>query len=146
VLLVAIGGFLLSGSKGGSTARSGPGYCRSAARHEAGHAAVIRHLGGRVTSARVHADGSGLTRGHWPGDAVSQVAVFKAGQYADGSSAWSPRNASDEDVIRSVLRQVPARDRAEVRRQGERLARQGLAARAGQISRDARRLEKRGWL
>lgn len=111
------------------------------ARHEAGHVAVARALGG----SRIHAwsngrEGATSVR-HHKGVAGS-VAFSLGGRYAAGGAGCSADNAD----VRRVLREVPSKDRARVRREGERIARRAVSARRGQIKRDAATLLRKGRL
>lgn len=114
------------------------------ARHEAGHVAVARGLGGKVHSATLRANGSGWTEATLSReDPQAAVAFLAAGRLASGTRAGC---ASDDAHIAKVLREVPRRDRAQVRRAGEREARSILSSRSGEVRRVAVRLQKRGRL
>lgn len=115
------------------------------ARHEAGHAAVARHVGGRIRSARIHGhDSGGLVKATLPTDDPRLAVAFWSG----GHLALGSRDGADADLadIRRELRRVPAAERGRVHDEGVRLARQALAAQAGRVERDAARLEEKGRL
>lgn len=117
----------------------GPAGPRTA-RHEAGHMAAARGLGGRVVSARADEHG-GFVEARLPGDPRSRVAFWLAGQYAAGTS----RGAEvDDSLISAELVRVPRGQRGRVRRDAERMARRVVGSSAGQIRRDARRLQRHG--
>lgn len=114
------------------------------ARHEAGHAVAARALGGRVRSAEMD-DHSGLVQAVLPTDDPGAAITFlRAGQYAAGTNRGA---GADDDEVRRILRkEVPAVDRAAVRKAAERRARQIVRSRKGQIRRDAKTLGEKGRL
>lgn len=98
--------------------RTGPGHgTRVAARHEGGHVAVTRAVGGRVTGARIYPDGSGVTWLRLPRGAsvVDQVAVDVAGEVAANTSFGC---GSDQAYMRAALAQLPPGERAAAKRAG----------------------------
>lgn len=113
------------------------------ARHEAGHAAAARALGGRVHSATLNRDGSGYVDATIPDGAQRAVAFLLAGQLAAGTRRGAQH---DEAAIRRELARVPASERAGVRRAAERDARRIVSSQSGRIRRDARVLMERGHL
>lgn len=117
----------------------GPAGPRTA-RHEAGHMAAARGLGGRVVSARADEHG-GYVEARMPGDPRSRVAFWLAGQYAAGTSRGA---GVDDSLIRAELGRVPRGQRGGVRRDAERMARRVVGSSAGQIRRDAQRLQRHG--
>ncbi len=113
------------------------------ARHEAGHMAAARHVGGRVTSARLHRDGSGLVMARIPADARSTVTFLLAGAAAAGTDKGAE---FDHAAIQEVLDGVPADDRAHVLRQARKDTQRIVSARAYEIERDAALLQEYGTL
>lgn len=113
------------------------------ARHEAGHMAAARHVGGRVTSARLHRDGSGLVTARIPDDARSTVTFLLAGAAAAGTDRGAEL---DHAVIEEVLDGVPAGDRNYVLRQARKDTQRIMSARAYEIERDAALLQEHGRL
>lgn len=115
----------------------GHGTQRIISRHEAGHAAAARALGGRVRSMRMWSDG-GLVQATLPtSDPQAAITFLRAGRYAAGTGAGC---SGDDDLVRRELRDVPRADRARVRRDADRDARRIVRQRAGEIRRDAARL------
>lgn len=99
---------------------------RLAARHEAGHYHVGRQVGGHVSGAEIFPDGSGVTYVDIPykAGAAAAVAVAVAGQVAAGTSKGCDGfKGSDFDFKRTILRSLPADQRAAVEREGYALAR-----------------------
>lgn len=156
VAFVAMGGGRAGGSVGRSTGgRSvsvhahahggGPGVRRRIARHEAGHAAAARALGGRVNSATVDADNrGGLVQATLPTqDSQAAITFWLAGQRALRSTEGA---GADNGLIRRELRQVPHSDRGQVMRDARRHADQIVRQNAGRIRRDANRLDREGRL
>lgn len=112
-----------------------------ASRHEAGHAAAARRLG-KLRSAEVYVDGTGLVRAFVP-DAESAVAFLLAGQIAHGSGEGA---GGDNAAIRETLREFPAAERAAVRARAKATARTIVRRDSGQIRRDAKTLDTKGQL
>jgi hypothetical protein len=120
----------------------GHGARKFIARHEGGHAVAAKAVGGRVTSAWM-TDSEGAVSARIPNDPTSRVAFAAAGRYAVGSG----RGCSDDDAaIRRILREVPSKQRGQVRRDGIRLARRITSSRSGEIKAYARKLESKGRL
>lgn len=115
----------------------GHGTQRLISRHEAGHAAAARALGGRVRRVEVWKDG-GLTSVTLPRDDPQDAITFwRAGRHAAGTGA----GCSDDDrLIRRELRRVPSADRSRVRRDADRDARRIVRRSAGPIRKEANRL------
>lgn len=113
-----------------------------ASRHEAGHAAAARGVGGKVRSARVFSDGTGLVNATVP-DARSAITFLLAGQIANGSTEGA---GADNALVRRTLREFPARERSSVLAGATQEARRIVRQRSGQIDRDARTLDRRGRL
>lgn len=117
---------------------------RKIAKHEAGHAVAARALGGRVVSAVVYDGGQGgLVQARLPSEPQAAVTFLLAGQYAVNSSEGA---GADNDLIRKVLREVPSRDRAQVKTDAKKHARRIVSSRRGEIRRDARQLDEKGRL
>ncbi|MHA6623905.1 hypothetical protein ACU61A_00715 [Pseudonocardia sichuanensis] len=117
---------------------------RKIAKHEAGHAVAARALGGRVLSAVVYdGDRGGLVHARLPGEPQAAVTFLLAGQYAVNSSEGA---GADNDAIRKVLREVPSKDRAQVKAHAKKHARRIVSSRSGEIRRDARTLDEKGRL
>lgn len=149
VLVVVVGLLaLLAKAGGGGRAATGRmvsghahGPSRTIARHEAGHVAAVRAVGGRVVSANADADG-GLVRAVVP-DVRASVTFLRAGRYAAGTSRGC---SGDEASIRAELRDVPRSERGRLLREADRDARRIVRQHAGQIRRDAATLGRRGTL
>jgi hypothetical protein len=129
-------------------ARTGPGHgTRFAARHEGGHIAVTRAVGGRVHSAQLFPDGSGVTYLTLPRGATvaEQVAVDVAGSVATGSS-WGC--SSDFDYMRQALATLPPAERSAAKSEGYAIARRtcnGFLSDGG-VGASARKLYEDGHL
>ena len=162
VVLLAVWCLCSSGS--GSTAgRSIPrrgltGHVHSGPRstvatHEGGHVVVARGVGGRVKSARIYSDGSGLVT--WTGagktdyeQVVNAVAFLQGGRYAAGTSegcgdGWLFKSG-DALSVEQVLKYLPTDQRAKARAEGERKGARIVSSRGGEIARVADRLDQRG--
>jgi hypothetical protein len=123
------------------------GSVRVAARHEGGHGAVGRHVGGRIGSARVNPDGSGWIYVHPRGrdfTPAERIAISLAGGMAEGVSMSSRQCSGDQRNIDAVLDRVPSQNRGAVMSEARRLARSGLFWQGGTASDIARRLERHG--
>lgn len=148
LFVLALAAFLLLRMVGGQ-GREMRGHAHAgdrprSARHEAGHAAVARGLGGRVHSATLNPDGSGLVDATLPEDTPrAAVAFLLGGQLAAGTT----RGAGDDEAdIARELRRVPRSERRDLRAAAEADARRILAADAARVRRDAQRLMKDGQL
>jgi hypothetical protein len=107
--------------------------------HEAGHVAGARGVGGRVKSARVYRDGSGLVRAEVP-DAKSAIVFLYAGQAAQGD----PEGATGDDaLIQRTLREFPRRDRSSVLADAQGEAHRIVRRDVRQIQRDKEKLDRR---
>jgi hypothetical protein len=118
---------------GGSTAFIG--------RHEGGHVVVARKVGFGGVSAWANDHEGATSSTSAPNDPVAHIAVARAGRYAVGSGAgcgW------DDAQVRRILRGVPREQRAQVRRDGDKLARRTVGANRGAIRRVGRRIEQTG--
>lgn len=117
------------------------GTRRLIARHEAGHVAAARAVGGRVISATAD-DREGLVRAQVP-DVRASITFLRAGRYAAGTrrGCWG-----DEQAERAELRDVPRGERRQLVRDADRDARRIVREHRGQIRRDARTLERTGRL
>lgn len=141
--------YQLRGTSGGSSFRTVHGHTadwNTAARHEAGHAAVARSVGGSVTGARISANGAGWTSyrpDQWMTPA-EEIAIALGGAYAEGVSIGTPQCRGDNAHIQRVLRHCGSRGR--VMAKAERLARQGLARQRSYAGRVERQLKSRGRL
>jgi hypothetical protein len=145
-LVAAVGVALILG--GAARMRTVGGHSHAgdrplSARHEAGHAAAARALGGRVHSATLNADGTGYVGASIRRGARPAVAFLLAGQYAAGTRRGAQH---DEAAIRRELSRVTASERAGVRRAAEQEARRIVSSQSGRIRRDARVLMERGRL
>lgn len=110
------------------------------AKHEGGHAAAAKAVGGRVTSAWL-TDSEGLVNATIPDEPVKVVAFLASGRAATGSGRGC---SADDDAIRAELRRVPSKQRGQVKRDGIRLAKQIVSSRSGEINQVATRLDKEG--
>ena len=88
-----------------------------AARHEGGHVAVGRAVGGEVLGAQIFPDGSGVTYVRLPrsATAVQEIAVCVAGEVAAGTSTGCQGDQAD---VATVLATLPPGQRAGARRAG----------------------------
>jgi hypothetical protein len=111
------------------------------ARHEAGHVAAARAVGGQVISATA-SNSEGLVRAVVP-DVRASVTFLRAGRYAAGTRRGC---GGDECAERAELRDVPRGERRQLVRDADRDARRIVRQYSGQIGRDARTLEQRGRL
>lgn len=118
------------------------GSAHRAARHEAGHAAAARGVGGKVRSARVFTDGTGLVQATVP-NARAAVIFLLAGQIAHGSSEGA---SADNAAVKKTLREFPAKERSAVLADAKTEARRIVRQRSGEIARDTRKLNERGRL
>lgn len=118
-----------------------PGYMKTTARHEAGHAIVARKLGGYVYKVVIRPDGSGTTYVKKMGSLVEEVAVTYAGEYAAGTSRGC---SGDHALTRAYLRMAPNSERARVHREGKALARRMVSRHSGAINSMANKLLERG--
>lgn len=142
-----VGWWCMRGSRstsGRSVAIRGHGHDRpTIARHEAGHAAAARALGGRVRSATV-TNSSGLVRAQLPtSDAQAAITFWAAGAAAAGTHAGAH---ADEQLIRRELRMLPPEDRRRVEHAARADAARIVRQHAGRIDRDAVRLDQKGRL
>lgn len=139
---------VLPGSKSGTPAGAryvsghAHGLRKFIAKHEGGHAAAAKAVGGRVTSAWM-TDDEGLVTARIPDDPVKVIAFLRSGRESVGSGRGC---SADDDAIRKELRRVPSKDRARVKREGLRLARRIVSSRSGEIRSYARKLEDKGRL
>ncbi|MGH3611385.1 MAG: hypothetical protein ACRDRK_01935 [Pseudonocardia sp.] len=116
---------------------------REAARHEAGHMAAARYVGGRVTSARLNPDGGGYVEARIPDTPRARVAFLLAGAEAAGTT----RGAEDDfAAVDRELARLSGGERHQVLRDARSDARRIVSRRAGEIERDAARLQERGRL
>jgi hypothetical protein len=121
----------------------GHGTRKLISRHEGGHAVAAKALGGRVRYAWL-TDDSGYVAATLPdSDQTKAVAFLAAGRYAVGTGRGC---SADDAAIRKVLREVPSTHRAQVKRDGIRLAKRITSSRAGEIKRYARKLDEKGRL
>jgi hypothetical protein len=140
VALVLAGGARKLAVRGHSHAGDKP----KSARHEAGHAAAARALGGKVHSATLNRDGTGYVDATLPRDDARDALVFlMAGRKAAGTSRGA---GHDKAAEARILAKVPADQRAKVRRTAERQASRVVSAQSGRIRRDAATLMERGRL
>lgn len=119
---------------------------RDAAVHEAGHAAVAKHVGGGRTRIKINRDGSGWTSYHpdqWETRAET-IAVTLAGGMAEGVPPGSAQCRGDAALIRAELRRVSWGRRGATMRQAERIAAKGLARQRGYGRRIERKLLRSG--
>ena len=114
------------------------------AKHEGGHAAAAKAVGGSVISATLYAGQSGgLVQARLPGDPKAALIFLHAGQAAVNSSEGS---SADNDAFRKVLREVPSKDRSRVASEAKREARRIVNSRSGEIRSYARKLDEKGSL
>lgn len=149
LVLALIGAWLLAGKSGPALAGGrfvtghGHGTRKLISRHEGGHAVAAKALGGRVRYAWL-TDDSGYVAATLPdSDQTKAVAFLAAGRHAVGTSRGC---SADDAAIRKVLREVPSKQRAQVKRDGIRLAKRITSSRAGEIRRYARKLDEKGRL
>lgn len=109
------------------------GSVRDAARHEGGHAATIRAVGGHVSEARVFPDGSGYVSGSIPRGGgtrawvVREVATSLAGGMREGVDPWTaPQCRSDRKMASYHLGLLPGDERDAARAEATALARQTM--------------------
>jgi hypothetical protein len=126
--------------------RTHPGHeVKIAARHEGGHAALVKAVGGRVHSVAIYPDGSGITWYSLPRNAsvVDQVAVTVAGEVAAGTKSGC---SSDQAHMRAELAQLPSSERGAAQRAGYAKARSvtGGFFSDGGVSSTASELLKKG--
>lgn len=133
-----------SGLSGRMVAVAGHGHDRATiARHEAGHAAAARALGGRVRSARITNHG-GLVMATLPtSDSQAAVTFWLAGQVAAGTPHGS---GADNQLIRRELRGLPSAERRQVLRASTADANRIVRSHAGRIDRDTVTLDTKGRL
>lgn len=88
-----------------------------AARHEGGHVALAKAAGGRVLSAHINPDGSGVTYVRLPASAtaVDEIAVCVAGEVAARTRSGC---GGDQDNMRAVLASLPPHERAAAKKAG----------------------------
>jgi hypothetical protein len=149
-VLVVVGLLALVAKAGGGRVTSGRfvaghshgGPTRTIARHEAGHAAAARALGGRVVSATADRHG-GYVDATIPNSPRAAITFLLAGRRAAGTGAGC---SADDAAIRAELRTVPRAERGQLRRDADRDARRIVNGNRGQIRRDAERLEREGSL
>jgi hypothetical protein len=152
LLLVAVGVAAVlwvgSGAKGAAPAGAryvsghAHGLRNFIAKHEGGHAAAAKAVGGRVESAWM-TDDEGLVMARIPDDPVKVVAFLAAGRAAVNSGRGC---SADDAAIRQELRRVPSKERGQVKREGLRLARRIVSSRSGEIRRFANQLNEKGQL
>lgn len=124
---------------------SSGGERRVIARHEAGHVAAARALGGKVVSAEVY-DGNegGLVRAQLPGCGPGPSITFlRAGRYAAGTSRGASADMSSE---RRLLREIPRAQRAQLSRACDQDAHRIVRASRAAIRRDELILDRKGSL
>jgi hypothetical protein len=123
---------------------TGSNLRRKIAKHEAGHAVAAEAVGGRVLSAEVF-DGEqgGLVRARIPNTPLARATFLIAGQVAVNSAEGA---GADNDEIRRVLRDVPGRERGQVKAQAKRDARRIVSAHSGAVRRYTRTLNEKGRL
>lgn len=108
--------------------------------HEGGHMVGATGMGGRVRSARVYPDGSGLVRATVP-DAYAALVFLRAGQAAAGTTDGS---RADDAGFERTLREFPRGDRARVRRDAGRDTARLVARHRSDVHRHATTLARRG--
>lgn len=141
VLTVASARLRASTGPGRTAAGHGHGTQQMVARHEAGHAAAARALGGTVRSVRMW-QGGGFTDARLPNhDPQAAITFWRAGRHAAGTGSGC---SADDSLIRRELRSVPRADRARVARDADRDARRIVRRDAARIRRDAQRLLQTG--
>lgn len=147
---IVVAAVLWVGTAPGSPAPAGARYVsghshglrKFIAKHEGGHVVAAKAVGGRVTSAWM-TDDEGLVQARIPDEPVKVVAFLAAGRAAVNSGRGC---SADDAEIRKELRRVPSRDRAQVKRDGLRLARRITSSRSGEVKRFADRLIEKGRL
>lgn len=126
-----------------ATGHAHAGSVPKSARHEAGHMAAARYVGGRVTSARLKPDGGGYVEARIPDNPRARVAFLLAGAEAAGTT----RGAGDDfAAVDRELARLSGGERHQVLRDARSDARRIVSRRAGEIERDAARLQERGRL
>jgi hypothetical protein len=120
------------------TARIEPGHKHwDTAIHEGGHAVAAKRLGGKVISAKVYPDGSGLVQARMKDNPENFIAFWYAGQYAMGSSRGA---GHDNSSIRKELNKLPSNMRGQVHAAAKRKARSIVSNNKGEIQRFAKGL------
>jgi hypothetical protein len=123
---------------------TGSNLRRKIAKHEAGHAVAAEAVGGRVLSAEVFdGEAGGLVRARIPNTPLARATFLIAGQVAVNSAEGA---SADNDEIRRVLREVPGRERSQVKAQAKRDARRIVSAHSGAVRRYTRTLNEKGRL
>lgn len=114
-------------------------FPKDAARHEGGHGAVARHVGGTVGRGWIDREGSGAIDADAPRSAspAHHIAVCLGGALAEGSGIDSSQCRGDRANIAAILRKVPRGDRRSVMADAGRIAAAGLRAESS----TARRIE-----
>lgn len=123
---------------------------RRVAIHEAGHIVSTEDAGMGWREARIYNGGGGIVHVDWAtnrGDdftqVVNAVAIYRAGEYAEGSGAGA---GPDRANAKRVLNGLPRRVRGRALTKGERQARSAIAGHAGRMRRYAVDLNKKGRL
>jgi len=126
-----------------------PADLAAAAMHEAGHAVLIDHVGGRrIGGIRILPDGSGQACDDlWlPPDAPAEcwIAVYLAGAMAQNVHLDSWDGSEDKDAIRDLLAELTLDEGLAAMQKARRIAAYGLKVHAKRMAKIARRLEKTG--
>lgn len=139
-------GVRLGGAGAARTVHGHTANWSAAAAHEAGHAAVARHIGAGEVSARIQRSGAGWTSymppEHMP--PVESIAVALAGGMGEGVSIDSKQCSGDKASIARDLRHAGWFSKGSVMARAEQLARQGLRAQSGYANRVERQLLRTG--
>lgn len=144
VLALLVAGRSATRSERMATGHVHGGRRATIARHEAGHAAAARALGGRVESAVVYpGERGGMVYARIPDGPLPAVTFLAAGEMAAGTSAGC---GGDQAEVRRELRGLPSAERARIVRQGRADARRIVRRQSSRIRRDAAVLDEKGRL
>jgi hypothetical protein len=123
-------------------------YRREAAKHEAMHAAVARHVRAWVSDAWIDDYGNGQTLIHDTAHPIEQqIAITIAGGIGTGRSIrWSHQCTSDSALLDQHLATVPRRDHAAVMAKARAICRAGINAQSSYARRIEQKLLEKGHL
>lgn len=154
VVVLGAAGFLLTvgvrragGSGGAYRTVHGHGATRQiVAEHEAGHAAVVRHIGGSNIRAVARDNGSGWTSFRPPDymTPAESIAVSLGGALAEGVSIDSRQCGGDKALIDQDLRRVGWFQQGATMRKAHQIAARGLRQQSGFARSTSRKLARSG--
>jgi hypothetical protein len=119
--------------------------------HEAGHIVATEDARMDWHDARIHKGGGGIVHVRWESDrskddfdkVVNAVAIYRAGEYAEGSGTGA---GSDRRNAKRSLSALPRRMRGRALTKGERQAWSAIRGRGGAMKRYAAQLNQKGRL